>query len=911
MPLGGLSMKRSILLIPALIVLATAYIVLGGQDRCDGNPNITEVDPSSGVVNQRIVISGDGFGPSQEESSIVEFSGIPAEPSVYWSENEIYVDVPDGASSGPITVTVNGKRSNEFYFEVTEPIVLSEEEGEEIYDTQSNGSYYYQDLVDQGDPDAISHTAEWIASQPGVQSTYVLENGETIRIEYEVGIRGYIYTRNWNQPQAQDEEIRVVRAANTRDSLVAASKTSRLNKKESPGNKSAIFILPFQNTFQESSHNNFAAALQEAGFSVPEPVEDAAADIDFMMTIDEYGVIYIETHGFYDDIGRDQWIFIGQDVSSYLSQLWNGIDPAFQAGIAWGWVNEGGWVGRVMLDENFFRQLNYPNSFVIMHACYSLIREELANSFINNGAGVYFGWDNKTIGGISRKFFPYFLPALLKDQDETGQFPFFHPNRTVYEFYRQTEVHFPIPPQYHEIMNHMMPMNIYKEDENDDWKFCWYPYEPEEDKCMGEGTSNQVDWDVSFDYRGDDNYILFPNQAPSAPANPTPTNGAEDFSPNRPTFTWDPSTDPDGDIVQYCVAIQEHPDFGGEIIYDGCDLQDYLDNPSFTLNEDLESYTTYEWGVWAKDPCGYWSDAINPRWGFTTGEALQYSLPDTGITLCYDDTQEIECPAPGESFYGQDAQYITNPMSFTDNGDGTITDNVTGLMWQQEDDDMARDWENALSYCENLILPDGGHDDWRLPNEDELQSIVDYGRFDSAIDEDLFPGTNASYYWSSSTHRWTYLAWSVNYLNGYIDSDYKTTDYHVRCVRGDTVERSFTDNGDGTVTDNVTGLMWQQEDDDTTRDWEGALAYCENLTLPEGGYADWRLPDIKELRSIVDNTQYQPAIDWILFPETKTFTYRSSSTYTVLASYGWYVWFFDGAVRNTKKENGGYVRCVR
>ena len=58
----------------------------------------------------------------------------------------------------------------------------------------------------------------------------------------------------------------------------------------------------------------------------------------------------------------------------------------------------------------------------------------------------------------------------------------------------------------------------------------------------------------------------------------------------------------------------------------------------------------------------------------------------------------------------------------------------------------------------------------------------------------------------------------------------------------------FTDHSDETVTDNVTGLMWQQEDDDVRRDWEDALVYCEELDL--AGYTDWRLPDGGELRSI-------------------------------------------------------------
>ncbi len=101
---------------------------------------------------------------------------------------------------------------------------------------------------------------------------------------------------------------------------------------------------------------------------------------------------------------------------------------------------------------------------------------------------------------------------------------------------------------------------------------------------------------------------------------------------------------------------------------------------------------------------------------------------------------------------------------FVDNGDGTITDSATGLMWQMADDGQTRDWEEALSYAESLEL--GGYDDWRLPNVKELQSIVDYTKSPEttgtpAID-DLFVLSeiidpdgeeNYGFYWTSTTHQ--------------------------------------------------------------------------------------------------------------------------------------------------------------
>jgi len=75
---------------------------------------------------------------------------------------------------------------------------------------------------------------------------------------------------------------------------------------------------------------------------------------------------------------------------------------------------------------------------------------------------------------------------------------------------------------------------------------------------------------------------------------------------------------------------------------------------------------------------------------------------------------------------------------------------------------------------------------------------------------------------------------------------------YFRMVRGnvDYGKNDFVDNGDGTVSDFATGLMWQKADDGTGRDWQEALSYAENLELAK--YSDWRLPNAKELQSIVD-----------------------------------------------------------
>ena len=156
-------------------------------------------------------------------------------------------------------------------------------------------------------------------------------------------------------------------------------------------------------------------------------------------------------------------------------------------------------------------------------------------------------------------------------------------------------------------------------------------------------------------------------------------------------------------------------------------------------------------------------------------------LPDTGQDKCYDvEGNEITC---GSGYAGQDAEYDTGCQpSYTDNGDETVTDECTGLMWQQEDDDTARTWANALLYCENLGL--AGYTDWRLPNSRELESIVDAGRSGPAINTDYFPGTDSSQYWTSSTNIGSPPnVWCVGFGGGYTNGYYKTHSYYTRCVR--------------------------------------------------------------------------------------------------------------------------------
>lgn len=135
---------------------------------------------------------------------------------------------------------------------------------------------------------------------------------------------------------------------------------------------------------------------------------------------------------------------------------------------------------------------------------------------------------------------------------------------------------------------------------------------------------------------------------------------------------------------------------------------------------------------------------------------------------------------------------------FVDNGDGTVTDTATGLMWQKfevvddEGEVRAMNWEEALDYCETLML--AGYDDWRLPNINELQSIVDYKKVisegDPAIDKDFFPNALAYLYWSSTTFAYTTSnAWVMYFSFGPNNDFNKSRSFNVRAVRAGQFER--------------------------------------------------------------------------------------------------------------------------
>ena len=275
-----------------------------------------------------------------------------------------------------------------------------------------------------------------------------------------------------------------------------------------------------------------------------------------------------------------------------------------------------------------------------------------------------------------------------------------------------------------------------------------------------------------------------------------------------------------------------------------------------------------------------------------TVNAQSYRIVDTSQEVCYDSIDVIICPEPGISFYGQDAQHDGYAPAYQDNGDGTVTDLNTELMWQKAVSEKMT-FDEATAAADDFSL--AGYDDWRLPTIKELYSVILFSGVDPSgwegSDTDLLtPFIDTAYfefeygdesageriidaqYWSSTVYVSTTMngdetAFGVNFADGRIKGypaepvgppgqEFIMTSF-VKYVRGTEYGlNDFIDNGAGTITDQATGLMWTQDDSETGLNWEEALSWvAQKNTDSYLGYDDWRLPNAKELQGIVDYTR--------------------------------------------------------
>lgn len=259
-----------------------------------------------------------------------------------------------------------------------------------------------------------------------------------------------------------------------------------------------------------------------------------------------------------------------------------------------------------------------------------------------------------------------------------------------------------------------------------------------------------------------------------------------------------------------------------------------------------------------------------------------YNINSTALKVCYGNYGKIPAPAKSEDFYGQDAQNESTSMAFTDNGDGTITDKNTGLTWIKARG-MKMSWEDAFTSAKACTT--GGYSDWRVPTIKELYSIINFNGHSGYSAETSVAYIDTKYFdiafgntaagerlidaqdWSATEYVGTTMhndatVFGFNFIDGRIKGYPKynpgTTTPHtlyVRFVRGNKLYgiNNFVDNGNNTISDNATGLMWSKNDSGKGMNWKDALAWVQQKNNENYlGFSDWRLPNAKELQSIVD-----------------------------------------------------------
>lgn len=340
-------------------------------------------------------------------------------------------------------------------------------------------------------------------------------------------------------------------------------------------------------------------------------------------------------------------------------------------------------------------------------------------------------------------------------------------------------------------------------------------------------------------------------------------------------------------------------------------------------------------------------------------------MNDTGATTCGNGTSLSACPISShpdqDALHGRDSTSLTNadadgakgfsfaklkwtaPATRAVLGSNTnpadpwdcVQDNVTGLIWEAKTDlnkALTYNHANALAYVvaqntANLC----GYNDWRLPTPQELSGLVNNAGSVAAgvarIDQTFFPLVQRAFYWTQSgSLADPTSAWFVDFGSGLSSYQSKTTLTHALLVRGTTPAGNFTANANGTVTDNNTGLIWQQCSDGlsgatcgtgaaVSYTWQAALNRVATLNNTGfAGYRDWRLPNRNELASIVDYSRRDPAADNTAFPGFRpvgvSTTVWTSTPYAD-GTNAWMLDFLDGYMGISAVANSRHVMFVR
>jgi hypothetical protein len=461
--------------------------------------------------------------------------------------------------------------------------------------------------------------------------------------------------------------------------------------------------------------------------------------------------------------------------------------------------------------------------------------------------------------------------------------------------------------------------------------------------------------------------IITPTADHTAPTDPNLS--ANPVSAGRIDLIWTGSTDN--------VAVAEYEVWRGTSKITVVSSQSYSDIG-------LLAGTAYTYKVKAVDAAGNRSPGMNSVTAITAGTRSSIKLPQTGQTTCFDSSGVIDCVNTGQNGELQKGVAWPSPR-FIANADTSISDALTGLIWapngnimKSKDsswdiDNVVGDgkvtWQHALDYISKLNSENYlGHNDWRLPNRKEIRSLVNYGQGNTSawLNTQGFDAAELNFYWAStSAGDFGHSAWMISLGDGSVFEYFKATyDNCVWPVRGGYVSAApadlpktgqttcsdsdgnvvvcagtgqdgdyqkgiswpdprFADNGNGTITDNLTGLVWAKDGNapgpsacspGSAMTWQNALDYVACLnTNTYLGYTDWRLPDVNELESL-SNEGLTSVSSWLTtqgFINVQGRYWSSTSAPAWDISFARYVHMYNAMNYVDTKSSSNFVWPVR
>ena len=255
-----------------------------------------------------------------------------------------------------------------------------------------------------------------------------------------------------------------------------------------------------------------------------------------------------------------------------------------------------------------------------------------------------------------------------------------------------------------------------------------------------------------------------------------------------------------------------------------------------------------------------------------------------------------------------------------------VKDNLTGLVWEIKTIEGAHSFEqeNKVRWANRNAPADASNVEgfcnittWRVPTLVESMTIANLNRQNPAFVATHFPNGKSQSYWTSTPDASNSAnAWTGNFYSGIGNSKVRTSNFQVRLVSGeyaanDTPNSRYSINGDGTVTDLITGLMWKQCPEGLSGDdcsvgtaatlvWGGSMKAARDSVF--AGYDDWRLPNIKEFQSIVALDKYNPAINTDVFPSPgSVLSFWTSTPRMLPINQSWRVNFAIGLNENKNR----------